>query len=75
MKTNLNGEISFSLPTSEIESLVKRIASSTGKTQKYFRLYFTLMYKIKLSSGTVSKSVLIDLGGKLTDFGLSDINA
>ena len=33
------------------------------------------MYKIKLSSGTVSKSVLIDLGGKLTDFGLSDINA
>ena len=75
LKTNLNGEISFSLPTSEIESLVKRVASSTGKTQKYFRLYFTLMYKIKLSSGTVSKSVLIDLGGKLTDFGLSDINA
>lgn len=75
LKTNLNGEISFSIPTSEIESIAKRVASQLGTTQRYFRVYFTLMYKIKLNSGTVSKSVLIDLSGKLSDFGLSDANA
>ncbi len=76
LKTNLNGEISFSLPTSEIESVAKKVASADdNKTQRYFRLYFTLVYKVKLETGTITKSVLIDLGAKLSDYGIADVNA
>ncbi len=69
-----DGYLKFTVPTSEIKTIAKRIASSTSKTQKYFFLYFSLVYSITLDSGTITKSVIMDVPGALADFGIGDVN-
>ena len=71
LKVNPNGEISFSVKTSEVESIAKRVASSAQKTQNYFRLYFTLVYSVQRPNGKVTKSSLVDVSGALADYGIS----
>ncbi len=71
LKVNPNGEISFSIKTSEVETIAKRVASSVGTTQNYFRVYFTLVYSVQRPNGKVTKSSLIDVSGLLADYGIS----
>ena len=60
------------VPKSEITRIAADVAKSNG-TQKYFSFYFTVVYTTKLSDNTViKKSLNINLGGKLTDFGMED---
>ena len=69
-----NGYIRFTVPTSEIKDIASRIATSTGSTQKFFWLYFSLVYSITLDSGTITKSVIMDVPGELSSFGIGNVN-
>ena len=75
LNVNDNGYVEFWIAPSAVEGACKMAASSSGKTQRFFRLYFTLRYSIKLDSGTIQKSVLMDVSGKLSDFLIDDQTA
>ena len=60
----------FDVPKATIESNCAQVAKNSG-TQEYFRFYFTILYTIRLESGiSVTKTVSVDIGAALTDYGM-----
>lgn len=72
--TGLNGDLRLSVTKASIQNLVEQIATSNkGQTISYFNLIFTLIYKIKIGNNTISKSIQVSSGGRLSDYGMNPV--
>lgn len=54
-----NGYITIRVKKDDIINTAASVASRSGKTQKVFEFWFTLVYSIKLPSGTITKATQV----------------
>lgn len=76
LKVSGNGYVYFDYDPASVQSRLNMMASqvASGSTIEYFRLYFTLVYSIALDSGTITKTVQMDVGGPVENFGLTPVD-
>ena len=76
ISTDENGYIMVTVKKSEITSVAAQVASSEGKTQNVFIFWFTLVYSVKLESGTITKAKqIITSVVNFTDVGMQPVGA
>lgn len=69
-QVSLNGYMTLSVSKEHVRELALNYSSKEG-TPAYFGFNFTLLYTVESGGNTITKSVIINIVGRLSDYGIT----